>query len=248
MCMRRIVLISAAGVALHCFTTLSQKSWFSENEYWTYTVRPLSFWTDCAERILRAPSGGRPQKHIGASLGKVVCLVLSEWVLQYLWFVAWNEAVCESLVMDLSVEQRLAIKFCFKAGKSGTEALQMVNAAYGDQALSRSNVFRWYGRFRGGREDIEDVPRSGRPAECRNDNNVKNISQLLFQNRQLSLRMLADEVNIGKDTVRKIAVEDLRKRKICSRFFHTLWLQCRKTGELQLAEIWLPHQTSLRRL
>jgi len=30
--------------------------------------------------------------------------------------------------------------------------------------------------------------------------------------------MLADEVNIGKDTVRKIVVEDLRKRKICSRF------------------------------
>ena len=30
--------------------------------------------------------------------------------------------------------------------------------------------------------------------------------------------MLADELNIGKDTVRKSVVEDLRKRKICSRF------------------------------
>ena len=56
------------------------------------------------------------------------------------------------------MEQRLAIKFCFKAGKSATEPLQMVNAAYGDQALSRSNVFRWYGRFRDGREDIETTP------------------------------------------------------------------------------------------
>jgi len=62
--------------------------------------------------------------------------------------------VCESLVMDLSMAQRLAIKFCFKAGKSATETLQMVNAAYEDQALSRSNVFRWYGRFRDRREDI----------------------------------------------------------------------------------------------
>jgi hypothetical protein len=34
------------------------------------------------------------------------------------------------------MEQRLAIKFCFKAGKSPTETLQMVDAAYGDQALS----------------------------------------------------------------------------------------------------------------
>jgi len=38
--------------------------------------------------------------------------------------------------MDLIMEQRLELKFCFKAGKSATETLQMVNAAYGDQALS----------------------------------------------------------------------------------------------------------------
>ena len=82
---------------------------------------------------------------------------------------------------------------------------------------------RWYGRFRDGREDTEDDRRSGRPTECRNDNNIENISQLLLQNRHLSLRMLTDEVNIGKDTVRKIVVEDVRKRKICSRFLpHSL--------------------------
>ena len=158
--------------------------------------------------IRRSPTETRSSKS-----RHVVCLVLSEWVEQYLWIVAWNEAVCESLVMYLSTEQRLAIKFCFKAGTSATETLQMINTTYGDQALSRSNVFRWYGRFRDGREDTEDDPRSGRPTECRNDNNVE-----LLQNRHLSLRMLADEVNIGKDIVRKVVVEELRKRKICSRF------------------------------
>jgi hypothetical protein len=43
--------------------------------------------------------------------------------------------------MDLSMEQRLAVKFCFKAGKNVMETLQMVNAAYGDQALSCLNVY-----------------------------------------------------------------------------------------------------------
>ena len=100
--------------------------------------------------------------------------------------------------MDLSLEQRLAIKFCFKVGKSATETLQMVNAAYGNQALSRSKVFRWYRRFHDGQKDIEDDPRSGRPTECRNDNTVEKISQVLLQNRHLSLRMLADEVNTGR--------------------------------------------------
>ena len=54
----------------------------------------------------------------------------------------------------------------------------MVNAAYGDQAISRSNIFRLYGRFRDRREDTEEDPRSGRPTECRNDSNVEKISQL----------------------------------------------------------------------
>jgi len=35
--------------------------------------------------------------------------------------------------------------------------------------------------------------------------------------------MIADEVNIGKDTARKLVVEDMRKRKICSSFItHSL--------------------------
>ena len=91
----------------------------------------------------------------------------------------------------------------------------MVYAAYGDQALSRLNVFRWYGWFCDGREDNEEDSRSGRPTESPNDKNVEKICQLLLQNRHLSLRMLADEVNTRKDTVRKIVVEDLRKQKIC---------------------------------
>jgi hypothetical protein len=43
--------------------------------------------------------------------------------------------------MDLSMEQRLAIRFCFKAEKISTETLQMVNAADGDQALIHWKVF-----------------------------------------------------------------------------------------------------------
>jgi len=126
--------------------------------------------------------------------------------------------------------ERLAIKFCFKAGKNATETLQMVNVAYGDQAVSRSNDFRWYGRFRDGRENIEDYPRSGRPTECRDDN-VEKIFQLLPQNRHLSLKMLADEVNIGKDS-EKICRWRFAKTDDLFALCSTLWLQSRKTREL----------------
>jgi len=52
--------------------------------------------------------------------------------------------------------QRVATKFCFKAGLSATETPVLVQKACGNEALNRSNVFRWYSRFRDGREPVED--------------------------------------------------------------------------------------------
>jgi hypothetical protein len=46
--------------------------------------------------------------------------------------------------MDGENEQRVAIKFCFKAGLSATETLVLVQKAYGNEALNGSKVFRWY--------------------------------------------------------------------------------------------------------
>jgi len=45
---------------------------------------------------------------------------------------------------------------------------------------------------------------------------IEKIRLLLLQNRYLSFRMIADEVNMSKDTVKKIIIEDLKKRRICS--------------------------------
>jgi hypothetical protein len=58
--------------------------------------------------------------------------------------------------MDGGNEQRIATKFCFKAGLSATETLVFVQNAYGNEALNRSHVFSWYSRLREGRELVED--------------------------------------------------------------------------------------------
>jgi len=58
--------------------------------------------------------------------------------------------------MDSGNEQRVATIFCFKAGLSATETIVLVQKAYGNGALDRSNVFRWYSPFRDGRELVED--------------------------------------------------------------------------------------------
>ena len=62
-----------------------------------------------------------------------------------------------------NLEQRCAIKFCVKLHESATETYEKVKRAYGEHALSRTQVFRWHTVFLDGHECVEDVPRSGRP-------------------------------------------------------------------------------------
>jgi hypothetical protein len=76
-------------------------------------------------------------------------------------------------------EQRVAIKFCFKAGLSATETLALVQKIYGNETLNRPNVFRWYSRFRDGRELEEDDKRGGRPKSTRNEVNIAAVADLV---------------------------------------------------------------------
>ena len=46
--------------------------------------------------------------------------------------------------MDGGNEQRAAIKFCFKAGVTATETLVLVQKAYGNEPLNRSNFLVYF--------------------------------------------------------------------------------------------------------
>jgi len=115
-------------------------------------------------------------------------------------------------------EQRVAIQFCVKAGKSAVETIELINKDYGSAAMSRAIVYRWYARFRDGREEVKDDARSGRPSTARIDENMESVRRLLTEDRLTTLQMIADRLNIGKEAVRWIVTEDLGKRKICARF------------------------------
>ena len=67
-------------------------------------------------------------------------------------------------------------------------------------------------------DDVKDVARSGRPLTARTDENVGSVCHLLTEYRRSTLQMIADRLNIGKETVRQNVTGDLGKRKICARF------------------------------
>ena len=55
------------------------------------------------------------------------------------------------------LEERYAIKFCFKLGKNdATETYGMLLAAFGRSCMNRASVFKWHKRFKEGRESVRD--------------------------------------------------------------------------------------------
>jgi len=74
--------------------------------------------------------------------------------------------------MDQRKEQRVCIKFCAILGKSVTETLEMIQQDFGDQILSRGQVFQWHARFKTGRTSVDDDEHTGRPTSCTNPETI----------------------------------------------------------------------------
>ena len=56
--------------------------------------------------------------------------------------------VTEIITMCESTEQCICIKFCFKIGKTATETYQLLQQAYGKDAMGRTQVFEWFRIFK----------------------------------------------------------------------------------------------------
>ena len=61
-----------------------------------------------------------------------------------------------------TIEERYAIKFCFKLGKNATETCGMLQTAFRPSCMNRPSVFEWHKRFKEARESERDDERCGR--------------------------------------------------------------------------------------
>jgi hypothetical protein len=116
------------------------------------------------------------------------------------------------------MDGRNAIKFCVRAGLSVTETSVSVQKAFGNEALNRSDVFRWYSQFRDIRELVEDDERGGCPKLTQTEVNIAAVADLIKSDHRMTSRMIAESLNILMIAVIQILKEDLGKRKLCACF------------------------------
>jgi histone-lysine N-methyltransferase SETMAR len=110
------------------------------------------------------------------------------------------------------------IRFLRLKGTSPAEIHRQVVEVYGANIMSRKHVWVWCTAFDNGRTDVQDEQRSGWPSTSTTDDNVCRIEGLIQENRRIRLSYIADERNISIGTVRNIVHEQLRYRKVCSRW------------------------------
>jgi ribosomal protein S25 len=80
--------------------------------------------------------------------------------------------------------------------------------------LSHAPVFRWHKGYAHGREMVQDETQSRRHALVGTSTNVDRVRAFIRQDRRLTIRMIADELNINECMVRQIVTKDLNVRKL----------------------------------
>ena len=147
------------------------------------------------------------------------------------------------------VEQRSAIKFCLPNEISAAETLRMLQKAFGDSAMSKKNVYKWYNDFKEGRERVDDLERSGRPSTSTDEQHVNQIKELVLKNRRLTVRDLTDMVGISEGSVKTILKDHLGLRKVKSRLVPKMLNFLEKQRRIDVCETMLSdYQDKLKRM
>jgi transposase len=76
----------------------------------------------------------------------------------------------------------------------------MLQQAFGETALSRSKTFERYSRFKNGRTSIDNDPHTGRPSTARTNETVDRVNAVIRGNLRLTIREIADELNLSFGT------------------------------------------------
>ena len=102
----------------------------------------------------------------------------------------------------------------FLIGKTATEKYQLLQQAYDEDAMGRTQVFDWFRRFKECRTSVESDPRSGRQSTSRNEEMIAEARTIVRNNRRLTVRDIADGCGISVGSCDAILTEDLHMKRV----------------------------------
>ena len=106
--------------------------------------------------------------------------------------------VDHELKMNLSHREiRVLLLHEFRPGHKATEAANNICSTMGEDVLSIHTAQHWFNRFKNGKFELDDLPRSARPLEL----DVDLLTQLIGEDPRLTLRCLAEQLGCSDTAV-----------------------------------------------
>ena len=108
----------------------------------------------------------------------------------------------------------------------------MLQHAYGEDGLSRTQYYEWYQRSKSGRTSIEYDPKSGRPSSSTGDDHIEKVRE----NRRLTVREVSEEVCICKSSCHTILTENLKMHRVAAKFVPRLLTEEQKQNRVIVSQ------------
>ena len=96
--------------------------------------------------------------------------------------------------------------------------LSRLQNVFGDECLSRSQVFEWSKRFKRGRRSLNDEECPGRPLTSTDPATVDRVQQLVLEDGRVTLEYVSDSVGISIGAAHEVLYEHLGMSKVCARW------------------------------
>lgn len=121
--------------------------------------------------------------------------------------------------MELNREHfRAMIFYDFKSDLTQQQCVDRLISAFGDQAPSKTTIYRWFSEFKFGRSSLSDEFRGGRPSTSVVAKNIDAVRQMIEMDRHVTYREIASTLGIDMKQISTILHDHLAVKKLCARW------------------------------
>jgi len=115
-----------------------------------------------------------------------------------------------------NIETRAVVSFL--QGKAPKETHAILIETLGQHAPSYATVKNWAPLFKRGDFSTCDAPRHGRPKTVTTPEIIEQIHELIFEDRRISAKSIAQQLGISCERIGSIIREDLDMRKLSTKW------------------------------
>jgi transposase len=134
------------------------------------------------------------------------------------------------------IEYRAVIKFFVKEGFTPNEIHSKFIKVYGDSSRSFSTIKKWAVEFKRGRTSLEDESREGHPKSATTTESIKQVHDMVLDDRQMKVREIADHYRHFKRTCRIYFKRKIEYEKALHRWVARLLTADQKPTRMKFSE------------